>query len=98
VSPSLMVDRSNPQCLLDICAHVWPIDMLRLSRTCRTFRQVLMSKTCQAVWKASFENTFLADRLSIVSCPSSLSQPAWASLLYEKICQVHIDVCYTGYS
>ncbi|KLO04423.1 hypothetical protein SCHPADRAFT_840592 [Schizopora paradoxa] len=63
--------------------HISPGDLLSLARTSADLRAILMSKSSKRVWDA-------ARRVqgTIPPCPSDLSEPQYADLLFGKGCSV----------
>ena len=75
--PTLTADR-----LFEVFSHLTPKDIIHLSRTSRIFRDTLMMKNATSVWKAARE------RCGAPECPSTMSEPQWAILLFGNLCQV----------
>jgi hypothetical protein len=65
-----------------ILGHLPPKDILSVSRASKNFRETLMTRSATTVWKAA------RNRLDAPECPSWMSEPAWAALLFGHICQV----------
>ena len=65
-----------------IASHLGPIDLLRMSRASKTLRSFLLSKSSKSVWAAA------EAALGLPACPSDLSNPNYASLLFESFCTV----------
>ncbi|PSR71656.1 hypothetical protein PHLCEN_2v12509 [Hermanssonia centrifuga] len=69
--------------LYEIFTHLAPVDLLNLSRTTKGLRQLLMSKRSISVWTTARKATPDAP-----DCPSDLSEPQWADLVWgSKACQ-----------
>jgi F-box domain len=68
--------------LLEVFSHLTPKDIIHLSRTSRILRDTLMMRNATSVWKAARE------RCGAPECPSSMSEPQWAILLFGILCQV----------
>ncbi|KAF9259059.1 hypothetical protein L218DRAFT_963925 [Marasmius fiardii PR-910] len=66
--------------LFEIFGYLEPFDLLRLSRTNKDLRQILMSKSSILVWKSARMNVDLRDPIP------SLSEPAFAHLLFDHHC------------
>ncbi|EIW57054.1 uncharacterized protein TRAVEDRAFT_73314 [Trametes versicolor FP-101664 SS1] len=70
--------------LFEIFSKLTPRDLLSISRTTKSFRQLLLSRQAATVWKAA--------RLAtppFLERPSDVSEPYWANLVYGKsFCQV----------
>ncbi|THH07082.1 hypothetical protein EW145_g3631 [Phellinidium pouzarii] len=64
----------------DIAKNLAPDDLLRLARSSKALRDVLMSRNSTGIWKAAEEGIGLPD------CPSDLSSPQYASLLFDTFC------------
>ncbi|KZP21176.1 hypothetical protein FIBSPDRAFT_1044341 [Athelia psychrophila] len=67
--------------LYEIFGHVRPHDLLRLSRTTKAMRAVLMRRSATFVWREA-----LADVNGLPDCPSDLTEPQWAHLLFNTYC------------
>ncbi|PCH45142.1 hypothetical protein WOLCODRAFT_155148 [Wolfiporia cocos MD-104 SS10] len=68
--------------LLDICRHLHPKDVLVLARSSKAFREILMSHTATSAWRDSRDNV-----PGLPDCPTHMSEPAYADLLFMKYCQ-----------
>jgi hypothetical protein len=68
---------------LQILAHLYPLDLLRMSRANRKFRQILTSKLYRHVWIAARRNV-----PGLPDCPSDLSEPQYSHLLFVMRCDV----------
>jgi hypothetical protein len=69
---------------LQIASHLCPIDLLHLARTSKFLRAVLMSRiTSNHIWKASRANID-----GLPACPSDLSEPQYARLVFDNSCYV----------
>ncbi|KAL0577163.1 hypothetical protein V5O48_004840 [Marasmius crinis-equi] len=66
--------------LYKILCLLTPYDLLRLSRTSKNLRKILMSKSSLFVWKACRENAGVPDPLP------SINEPAFARLLFDPHC------------
>lgn len=60
-----------------------PQELLNLSRSNKDFRGLLMDKSSARFWKAAWDNA-----TDLPKCPSTLSEPAYASLCFDHYCQV----------
>ncbi|KIM35789.1 hypothetical protein M413DRAFT_449606 [Hebeloma cylindrosporum] len=67
--------------LFEVFSHLSPRDIINLSRTSRIFRDTLMTRNATSVWKGARE------RLGAPECPSAMSEPQWAVLLFGHLCQ-----------
>ncbi|THH03351.1 hypothetical protein EW145_g6325, partial [Phellinidium pouzarii] len=64
-----------------------PIDILYLARSSKALYALLMSKQSKPIWRSARQ----AQRL--LECPRDLSEPQFASLLFERFCQVALEAC-----
>lgn len=62
-----------------ILALLSPADLLRVARTTKSFRRLLLSKKTLSIWKQSRKRL---DDTEGSECPSDLSEPQWASLIW----------------
>ncbi|KAJ3506348.1 hypothetical protein NLJ89_g6920 [Agrocybe chaxingu] len=67
--------------LFEILGHLKPYDLLRLARTTKDFRRLLMSKSSISVWKAS-----LREVPGLPPCPPGMTEPAWTNLVFSPQC------------
>ncbi|KAJ3502257.1 hypothetical protein NLJ89_g8968 [Agrocybe chaxingu] len=67
--------------LFEVFSHLSPKDIINLARTSRIFRETLMTTNATMVWKTAREQVGAPD------CPSYMSEPQWAVLLFGNICQ-----------
>ena len=69
---------------IQIATWLEPRDLLNLSRSCKMFREFLMSKSQSSlkIWQASFRN------LGAPECPKDLNEPQYAELLFGVTCNV----------
>ncbi|KAK1230603.1 hypothetical protein PQX77_006298 [Marasmius sp. AFHP31] len=75
--PSLPLD-----ILSEIFGHLSPSDLLQLTRTSKNLRELLLERSATTIWKTSFK------RVTDIPCPTDVSYPAWASLMYDKECHI----------
>ena len=68
--------------VVKIVSILHPLDILHLARTSLNIRVLLMSKTSARVWIAARR------MLNMPECPPDLSEPQYASLVFERICFV----------
>ncbi|KAF8167573.1 hypothetical protein B0H34DRAFT_22362 [Crassisporium funariophilum] len=66
--------------LFEIFGQLLPYDLLKLARTTRDFRRLLMNRSSISVWKAARVNSGLP------GCPTDMSEPAWAHLAFFPQC------------
>ena len=63
-----------------------PRDLLSLARTTRAFRAFLMNpRSARLSWRAAREGQV---KPPMPECPSFLSEPAYANLVFGSVCQV----------
>ncbi|EDR01174.1 uncharacterized protein LACBIDRAFT_312439 [Laccaria bicolor S238N-H82] len=69
--------------LYEIFEHLHPIDLYHISRTNRSFQDILRSPSSSSIWRAAYEKED-----EIPRCPEDISELEWADLLFGKrICQ-----------
>ncbi|KAH9855825.1 hypothetical protein C2E23DRAFT_552119 [Lenzites betulinus] len=66
----------------EIASHLHPLDILRLSRTSKEFRTMLLSRTSRHVWAAARETVVPP----LPACPAHLSEPKYATIVFENLC------------
>ena len=66
-----------------IISYLFPQDLLYLSRASHQLRSMFVSKTSLHMWRAA-----RAQIKDLPNCPQDLSEPEYASLLFESTCQV----------
>ncbi|KAJ3767967.1 hypothetical protein FB446DRAFT_792698 [Lentinula raphanica] len=69
--------------ILEIFCHLEPRDLLRLARTTRDLRGILMSKTREFIWRIARGNVE-----GLPPRPADLNEPQYADLLFESYCHV----------
>ncbi|KAI0642727.1 hypothetical protein C8Q79DRAFT_231262 [Trametes meyenii] len=69
-------------CLM-IFEELLPEDLLHLTRTCKSFRTMLLSRSLEDMWKAAMERV-----PNMPSKPSFISIPAFVHVLYTANCHV----------
>lgn len=67
--------------LFEIFGHLNPLDVLRLARTTKQFRRVLMDRSARCIWIAARNN--LSD---LPDCPPFMSEPQFANLVFDTHC------------
>ncbi|KIO23751.1 hypothetical protein M407DRAFT_214104 [Tulasnella calospora MUT 4182] len=67
---------------LPVCRSVEPLDLLNLARLSKRFRSVLMSKNSRQIWEDA-----RASILDLPERPLDLSEPEYASLMFDVGCQ-----------
>ncbi|KAJ7616565.1 hypothetical protein FB45DRAFT_230356 [Roridomyces roridus] len=73
--------------VLEVLSHLHPLDLLSISSTCRSFRDLLLSPASDTIWRDSFSHDG-TDRLRPPPPPKSMSSArGWAALIYgQNIC------------
>lgn len=61
-----------------------PIDILQLGRASKQLRSVLFSKSSRHAWIVSRKNV----DPQLPDCPTDLSEPKYAYLIFERFCMV----------
>lgn len=67
-----------------IASHLQPLDVLHLSRVSIELRETLMSRKMRSIWVAARNG--MDPRMP--ECPEGLSEPRYASLVFETQCMV----------
>ncbi|KLO15292.1 hypothetical protein SCHPADRAFT_275443 [Schizopora paradoxa] len=73
--PALVIGLPN-EIFAEVAKYLSPDDLLRLSRTSKHSRDILMSKTSKHIWVASRKT------LNVPDCPPDLSEPQYADLIF----------------
>lgn len=76
--------------LLEIFEFLLPLDVLHLSRTSNDIRNVLMHRSAMFIWKSAFENWNASTECPSPPCPEDMTEPQWASLLFDDHCSVSL--------
>ncbi|KAK0494977.1 hypothetical protein EDD18DRAFT_289815 [Armillaria luteobubalina] len=76
--------------IFEIFSKLDPLDLLRLSRTTKDLRALLLRRSSTSVWKRARQNIE-----GLPPLPEDLSEPKYAHLAFDKYC----DIClrYTPY-
>lgn len=69
--------------LQKIFAHLGPLDLLRIAQTTRSFRELLMRRSAQPIWRKSRGNF-----VGLPDCPRDLSEGQYALLVFDTHCYV----------
>ncbi|KAF7337538.1 F-box domain-containing protein [Mycena sanguinolenta] len=69
--------------VFEILGNLHPLDVLRLSRTSKEFRQLLMHKSARPIWRSSLNNVE-----GMPPCPPHMNEVQWTSLAFDATCQV----------
>ncbi|KAJ3834329.1 hypothetical protein F5878DRAFT_664878 [Lentinula raphanica] len=72
--------------ILEIFCYLEPRDLLRLARTTKEFRGILMSKTSEGIWRIARGNVE-----GLPPRPDDLNEPQYANLLFEPYCHVCLN-------
>ncbi|KAF8961139.1 hypothetical protein BDZ97DRAFT_2077007 [Flammula alnicola] len=67
--------------IYETVSYLEPLDLLTLARLSKEFRALFMSRSSLAIWRR-----VLNDVPDLPSCPRDLSEPQYASLIFEKFC------------
>ncbi|RDB26165.1 hypothetical protein Hypma_006658 [Hypsizygus marmoreus] len=67
--------------LFEIFSHLHPLDLLRLARTTKTLRSILMQRSATSVWKATISNVD-----GLPPCPPDLDEPEYVNLAFDDHC------------
>ena len=70
-----------------IFGHLRPYDLLRLARTTKALRNILLRRSAKSVWKDA-----LANIEGLPVCPDDLNEPQFASLAFDPFCHVRLLV------
>lgn len=62
------------------------MDLLNLSRTCKSLRELLMDKSSMFVWKTARRQV-----IGLPDCPADLTEPEYANLVFCARCHVRKD-------
>lgn len=80
--------------LFQIFGHLYPVDLLHLSRVSKSFRQVLMTRTSAWLWRSTFSNM---NGPSPPPRPEGMSEPAWVHLLFGgAFCDASSHLLFTS--
>nr|GAT50133.1 predicted protein [Mycena chlorophos] len=69
--------------LFEIFSHLEPLDTLNLSRTTKTLRAHLMTRSSRFIWTAALRND-----PDLPPLPDDLSEPAYVNLAFSRHCHV----------
>lgn len=67
-----------------------PLDVLRLTRTTKQFRQLLMHRSSVSIWIAARKNV-----PDLPDCPPYMSEPQFANLVFDTHCHVRFAPFYS---
>ncbi|KAF8980247.1 hypothetical protein BDQ17DRAFT_1263940, partial [Cyathus striatus] len=68
--------------LLEIFGQLDPLDLVRLTRTTKILRRVLLERSAVGVWKQARGNL-----INFPKCPKDMSEQAFVCLILESHCQ-----------
>ncbi|KAG9113866.1 hypothetical protein FRC07_007716 [Ceratobasidium sp. 392] len=72
---------------MHVLGYVTPCALVALIRTNKTFRRILLAPSARPIWQAA------EDRApSLPSCPSWMSEPRYAALLFSNLCTTYSAV------
>ena len=66
-----------------IAPHLYPLDVIHLSRTSKPLRSLLMSKNSRPIWTTALSNV-----VDLPPCPTDMSEPLYAALVFDHHCFV----------
>ncbi|THU96348.1 hypothetical protein K435DRAFT_778562 [Dendrothele bispora CBS 962.96] len=67
--------------LIEICQYLEPLDILRLARTSKNLRGILMSRSSKDIWETARANVD-----GLPPLPPDLNEPQYAHLLFDSYC------------
>ncbi|KAG6810961.1 hypothetical protein H0H92_009609 [Tricholoma furcatifolium] len=67
--------------LFEVFGNLNPYDLLKVARTTKEFRRLLMSKSSVTVWRAA-----LSSIPDLPACPPEMCEPAWVNLVFDPHC------------
>jgi hypothetical protein len=82
ISPRQCISYLIERTYVQIFSWLYPQDLLRLSRTTKSFCKILMRPLTKSVWKSALLNARMP------KCPPELSEPEYASLAFDTYCHV----------
>ncbi len=71
-----------------VFAQLEPYDLVRLARTTKALRNLLLNPPSAPVWRKCRDNV-----PGLPHCPKGLSEPRYAHLMFEQICHVRGYTC-----
>ncbi|KAG6849552.1 hypothetical protein H0H93_007500 [Arthromyces matolae] len=75
--------------LFEIFGNLNPFDLLKLARTTKEFRRLLMNKGSKSVWKAALDSV-----TGLPPSPPEMSEPAWVHLVFDPHCNARSSLYY----
>ena len=82
-SDSILMNRDSCNRSSQILEELEPRDLLSLARTSKDLRTMLMTKSNELFWKKARANVS-----GLPECPTFLSEPAYASIVFSTYCYV----------
>jgi len=76
-----------------VVSYLDPEDLLKLCRLSKRSRALFLSKNCTAVWR-----DVLARVVDLPKCPRDLTEPQYASLVFDKFCMVSIPSPFSTFN
>ncbi|KAJ6520163.1 hypothetical protein C8R45DRAFT_51161 [Mycena sanguinolenta] len=73
--------------VFEILGNLHPLDVLRLSRTSKEFRELLMHKSARPIWRSSLNNVE-----DMPPCPPHMNEVQWTSLAFDATCQICLKI------
>ncbi|KZV73677.1 hypothetical protein PENSPDRAFT_269058 [Peniophora sp. CONT] len=70
--------------LYEIFAHLDPRDLLRLARTTKSFRRVLMARSSGFVWREVLDAAVSVKEDCYPPRPDDMPEPEWTALVFDK--------------
>ena len=70
-----------------IASYLSPQDLLNMSRTVKSLRNMLMSKSYKSAWLVA------EAAVGLPACPPDISCPQYASLVFDDFCTVNHRLC-----
>lgn len=77
---------------IQIVSFLEPFDLLRLARTNKFIRSLLMSRKSRGMWTQSFSNV----KPVLPPTLEPLSEPSYAALLFEPVCAFAVSGNFKG--
>ncbi|KAL1698018.1 hypothetical protein EV121DRAFT_274712, partial [Schizophyllum commune] len=68
--------------LFEIFSQVDAVTLFYISRTCRSLRNILLSRSSKWIWKSSYESA----PNDLPPLPEDIDIPKWLSLIFDRVC------------
>ncbi|CUA70930.1 hypothetical protein RSOLAG22IIIB_09204 [Rhizoctonia solani] len=75
----------------EVASHLMPMDIIVLSRSSKSFRNLLMNRSSVHIWHAAMRNV-----PGLLPCPTSMSEPSYLALLFSKTCSMCGNIARVG--